>query len=474
MNHQPAVTSWDDAVRNIATALVALAAAPARRAGWDLGAADLDVAVIGRAAVLAGAAVVLADLAPRSRQPDPSGRRDLLAVTDRDPIHALGLLLRDRGRAPTSRRPSELLDAAAPGSPATRTWAAAGRHALIADRIWTSQLRPLDGDQAWHVVEQVAAVTELLALLDPALRQAATKSGRLDITTYLDRCNGLRVVAHEVTSLAAGPARRDSPTAAPSSRLRIRAPEPRRVLTPTDGFTAVAATRRLTAILRDTTTLDPQQVRALATVARDLAVLAAASGATTSSGREATGGETTGAELTPQLGELAACLNQIVLHRHGEASLVERQAPALDHQLRELATYTRHAFSRRAARPDPADATRLAARLPALVAAIGEQARAEVAARRWAVPDRAEHTHLRYVIASPKTGCTPRMLDELDQAGAAARTLTKAAGRPLVDHGRAAQPTSHTHLHAIARFRDQPRRPPHPAAVEDHRLPPTA
>ena len=469
VNQLPVVTSWDDAIRNTATALADLAIASDRRAGWGLRAADLDVAITGRAAILAGAAVVLADLAPRSRHPDPHGRRDLLAMTDRDPVHALGLVLRDRGRAPTSRSPSELLDAAAPGSQATRTWAAAGRHALIADHIWTSQPRPLDGEHAWHVVNQVAALTELVAVLDPALRQAATATGRLDVTAYLDRCDGLRLVAHEVTTLAAAPGHRNTPAPGATSRPGIRAPETRRVLTPTDGPTAVAATRRLTAVLREATTLDPQQVRALATVGRDLAVLAAASGATTSNPGEATGGV-----LSPQLGELAACLNQIVMHRHGEASLVGRQAPALDHQLRELATYTRHAFAGRVSRPDPADATRLAARLPPLVVALGELARAEVAARRWAVPDRGEHPHLRYVIASPKPGCTPRMFDELDQAVAAAQALAQAAVRPLVDHCRAASPTSQAPLRGIARFRDQPRRPPHPAGVEDHRLPPTA
>ena len=463
------MTSWDDAIRNTAAALAALATAPDRRTGWGLRAADLDVAITGRAAVLAGAAVVLAHLAPRSRQPDPYGRRDLLAITDRDPVHALGLVLRDRGRAPASRSPSELLDAAAPGGQATRTWAAAGCHALIADRIWTLQPRHLDGEHAWHVVEQVAALTELVAVLDPALRQAATATGRLDVTAYLDRCDGLRLVAHEVTTLAAAPGQRDTPAPGVASRPGIRAPEPRRVLTPTDGPTAVAATRRLTAILRDTTTLDPQQVRALATVGRDLAVLAAASGATTSNGGEATGGE-----LGPQLGELAVCLNQIVMHRHGEASLVGRQAPALDYQLRELATYTRHAFAGRAPRPDPADATRLAARLPPLVDALGEQARAEVAARRWAVPDRGEHTHLRYVIASPQPGCTPRMFDELDPAVAAAQTLGTAASRPVYRCDRAATPTAQANLSRVVRWSEQRRRPAHPAAVEDSRLPPSA
>lgn len=462
------MTSWDDAIHNAATALADLATAPNRRAGWGLGAADLDVAVTGRATVLAGVAVVLSDLAPRSARPDPYGRRDLLAMTDRDPVHALGLVLRNRGRAPASRSPSELLDAAAPGCQATCSWAAAARHALIADRIWTSQPRPLDGEHAWHVVGQVAALTELVALLDPALRQAATATDRLDVAAYLDRCAGLRLVAHEVTTLAAPPGKRDTPGLGSPSRQGIRSPEPRRVLTPTDGPTAVAATRRLTVLLRDTTTLAPAQVRALATVGRDLAVLAAANGAASS------GGVLTRDELRSQLGEVADRLNQIVVHRHGEASLVGRHAPVLDHQIREIATYTRQAFTGAASRPDPAEATRLAKRLASLVTALGEQARTQVAARRWAVPDRGEHTHLRYAVASSEPGCTPRMLNELDQAVAAAQTLGKAAARPRGRDSWAVAPTAQTHVSRVARRTDFWRRPAHPAGVEDRRLPPSA
>ncbi|WP_156869488.1 hypothetical protein [Sporichthya polymorpha] len=461
-----AVTTWDGAVTATARELAHLLATTSRRTGWGPQEIDIEVALTARAAVLAGAANVLGDLAPRTRQPNRHGRRDLLALADQDPLRALGLVLRDRGRVPPfTRSPSELLDAAAPGAPATRSWAAAGRHALIGDRIWTAQARNLDADHAWHVVRQVTALAELVARLDPMLAHAAKAMANPDALAYLDRTAGLRVVAQEVAGLSSTSGIGAAGGTRDLMHPPIRAAEPARPITPVDGPTAVAATRRLISLVRAAGTIAPHQVRAVAHVSRDLAVLAAAARAPTDDG----------ADLR-RLGELATCLNNVVTGRHGEAALAANPAFALEGQVRELAKYTRDAFANRMPRPHGEDATRIASRLPKLVSALNDQARAQVEARRWAIPDRNQGTDLHYAVASADSaGQAPRMLAELQRSVDAAKTLEEIRSRPVAQPARWARADAALVAEASAVERAGPeRRSALPTVHDRRRLPPSA
>ena len=99
------MTTWDEVALRSAIGLVELAAAQRDSRGGDVAAVDVEVAVTARAAVLAGAAVVLRDLVPAARHRTARGRRDLLALTERHPVRALGVFLQDRGRPRVSQKP---------------------------------------------------------------------------------------------------------------------------------------------------------------------------------------------------------------------------------------------------------------------------------------------------------------------------------------------------------------------------------
>lgn len=499
------MSTWQGATRRIAIALADLAA-PARDPSATVRSQDidLDVALTARAAVLAGVSVVVHDLAPAGRitaeraATDPTDaerlaterpaaartagratssrggtgrgafardRDDLLALTDRDPVRALGLLLSARGRPELGRRPSELLDAATPGSRPTLRWAAAGRHALLADRIWTAAPRHLNGAHAWEVIGEAAALAELIAILDPDLIRLAALVGRPEVPSYLDRTAGLRLLAREVRTLAVDPT--DNALPATGTHAAIRAREPLSAIAPTDGVSAIRATRRLTMLIRCADTLTPDQVRVLATVGRDLAVLAAANGATGPGGMD----------LRRELGEVAIGLNHVVTGRHGEAATVEERQPGLEHQIRRLARYTRDAFAGRAPRPQPADATRLAACLPDLVATLADQANAQVAQRRWALPDRNDRPRLYFAVATTADPHrTPRMTIALNNAAEAADVLRlhTAERRAPVSSLAPATVTLEMQLHSAMRRPTARHRPEHPAAPLHERLPPSA
>jgi hypothetical protein len=167
-------------------------------------------------------------------------------------------------------------------------------------------------------------------------------------------------------------------------------------------------------MVKDSPTLGPQQVRTVATLGRDLSILAATAGAITPSGEPA----------REHLGALATRLQRVVAGRHGEASLIEHRGPALEHQIRELAAYTRAALRGRAPRPATDEASLLAGRLPRLLAVLGQQAWGQVAAKNWAIPDRSERPHAHYAIAAAHhPDHTPRLLLQLDRAIAAADAL---------------------------------------------------
>ncbi|WP_293769476.1 hypothetical protein [Sporichthya sp.] len=455
------MTTWEEIVCGTGLRLSELAHLPGGRDPNVNPRIDLDVAVTARAAVLAGAAVVLQDLSAVPRELPTSGRMDMLAMAERDPVRALAIRLQGRGRPRLTRSPSELLDAAAPGSDVTRRWAAVGRDALWADQMWSAVVRQLDGEHAWHAVREVAALIELVTACDQALRTVVVAASRPDLVAYLDCSIGLRLIAREVRSLADAPTGREpeSPTRA------ISGPEPRRVIAPTDGRSACAAIRRLTTLVKDADVVAPAHVRVVATLGRDLSILAARAGALTADGRP----------LREGLSELVAELHQVVLGRHGEAVMVECHAPALEHQIRELARYTHAALGGRAPLPDNTEASRIAGRVPRLLGVLAEQTRTQVDHRRWAIPDRSQRTCLRYTIATRQDpDRMPRMLTELERAIAAASELR------LRNDSRAV-PGTPTSTRVAATLMENPRgslaplrRPSHPAVPPREHLPPSA
>jgi hypothetical protein len=446
------MTTWDEVVHGIAVRLSELAHLPGgrdRNVGQQI---DVEVAVTARAAVLASAAVVLQDVAVPREQP---ARLDLLAMAERDPVRALAIRLQGRGRPRVTRSPSELLDAAAPGGDLTRRWAAVGRDALTADQMWSALPPQLDGERAWYAVREVAALIELVTACDERLRTVEMQLSHPDLVAYLGCSAGLRLIAREVRSLAEAPTGR-----APGPRTwAINGPEPRRVIVPTDGRSACAALRRLNSLLKDADVLAPAHVRVVATLGRNLSILAAKAGAIDPEGRP----------LREGLGELAAELQQLVMGRHGEAAIVECHAPLLEHQIRELARYTDAALGGRALLPDTAEASRLGARVPRLLGVLAEQTRTQVDSRRWAIPDRSQRTPLRYTIATRQDpDRMPRMLTELERAVAAAGALRFHHDSRTV----LATPTT-----AMQSPRGSPaplQRPSHPAVTPREHLPPSA
>lgn len=374
---------------------------------------DVDVAITARAAVLASAGNVLGHLVPRTRQPGPQGRRAVtVRLLERDPLRALGLILQQRPRPELSRSPSELLDPAVSSGGATALWAAAGRHALLADRAWSASAPPhVAAEDAWRAIEQISAIIEAVALLDADIAQA--HGGRKDIAAVLAAGQGMELVARRVGDLAAHPATyaelKASPTRPRPDASRIesihRAGAP--------GLAAQA--HRLTALLRTASELAPGHVRGAAAVGRDLAILAAPT-ATGSDGRD----------LRAELGDIARNLNAAVTSNHGE-STVRRplRQPALDLAITELGARTRAAFADRTTTViSPAQANALARTLPPLVSCLSAQARAQVAEHRWAVPNRVEGDTLPYTFASATDPAhRPPLFVDLHHARTAARAL---------------------------------------------------
>ena len=237
------------------------------------------------------------------------------------------------------------------------------------------------------------------------------------------------------------------------------------MIVPSDGKSAVAALRRLTTLVKETDALAPHHVRVVATLGRDLSILAAKAGATGPAGDP----------LRDDLAELAVTLNHVVAGRHGEASILECRAPALEHQIRELSRYTRAALGGRAPLPAAADASHLAGRLPRMLTVLADKARAQVELRHWAIPDRSESTHLPYTIATTQDpDRAPRMLAQLDRAIIVADGLPANVCRGPDVATRLNSPSAESVLQGPLRSRAQALRPSHPATPPREHLPPSA
>jgi hypothetical protein len=414
------VTSWDESIHHTAAALAELMTDRGDH-GHRQVAFDLDVAVTARAAVLAGIANVLRDLAPRTMHGAPQGRRPvLLAMAEVDPLRALGQVLRGRARPALDRSPSELLDGSRPVGPTTELWASAGRHALIADQIWSAVPRHLEGEHAWHVVSQIASLAVAIAVLDTELAAAAA-GHRPDVTAVLATTTGLRLAARETRTLTVRPGHGTVASGAPPRPI-IAGPAALTVVSPATAADLPRAAHRLTTILRATDVLTPRQVRATATVARDLCIIAAAS-ATDSHGQD----------LRQELGGIARPLHAVAIGNDGESCLVPTAAPALELQLRELRLCTRSSQANRDAAPEPADATRLAQRIPTLVEALATRTEAQLTDRRWAVPERTERTTLPHAVADVgDPDRRPALVPQLRDAATATAALRERTGVPAL------------------------------------------
>lgn len=375
---------------------------------------DLDVAITARAAVLEHVAVVLGDLAPRTRQPRATnGGRDVpLALVESDPIRALGLVLRRRARPDVERSPSELFDIRRTVDPATADWIAVGHRALLAARSWAGPtVGNLEPATAWHALAEIAALAEAIAVLDRDLRAAAGE--RTDVHPLLASTSGLRLAAREVLAVAAP----DEPPRPGPAELAV-ASQP--VISPAEGIatrnartsTLAKDARRLTVLLDESSELSPHHIRACAQVARNLCVLA---------GRSAT--SFTGADLRQELGEIARALHRVLIRDRGEFAVNPVTVPALEFQLRDLHASTKLAFAGGVAL-EPAEANRVARRIPDLVEILGERTDLQINRGNWMLPDRRDGERLPYAfVERSDPDLTPPMLDQLAAAATGAGVL---------------------------------------------------
>lgn len=375
---------------------------------------ELDVAITARAAVLEHVAVVLGDLAPRTRQPRATnGGRDVpLALVESDPIRALGLVLRRRARPDVERSPSELFDIRRTVDPATADWIAVGHRALLAARSWAGPtVGNLEPATAWHALAEIAALAEAIGVLDADLR--ATAGERADVHPLLASTSGLRLAAREVLALAAPD---EQPRPGPAELAVPTQP----VISPAQGIAAGRArpstlakdTRRLTILLDESTELSPHHIRACAQVARNLCVLAA---------RSAT--SFTGADLRQELGEIARALHGVLIRDRGEFAVNPVTVPALEFQLRDLHASTKLAFAGGVAL-EPSEANRVARRIPDLVEVLGERTDLQIDRGSWMLPDRRDGERLPYAfVERSDPDLVPPMLDHLAEAGVAAGVL---------------------------------------------------
>jgi hypothetical protein len=335
-----------------------------------------------------------------------------LALVESDPIRALGLVLRRRARPDVERSPSELFDIRRTVDPATADWIEVGRRALLATRSWTGPtVGNLEPTNAWHVLAEIAALAEAVAVLDTDL--CATAGERADVHPLLASTSGLRLAAREVLALAAPD---DQPRPGPAELAS--APQP--VISPAEGIAArnvrpstlAKDTCRLTILLDESAELSPHHIRACAQVARNLCVLAA---------RSAT--SFTGADLRQELGAVARALHGVVTRARGEFAVNPVVVPALEFQLRDLHASTRRAFAGGVGL-EPADANRVARRLPDLVEILGERTDIQIERGNWMLPDRRDGERLPYAFAERfEPSLAPPMLGHLAAAAAGAVVL---------------------------------------------------
>lgn len=400
------MTAWDCEIARVADDLTALVARV------ESGPVDLDVALTARAAVLDGVTAVLGDLAPRTRHESSAkgGRHVTLHLLERDPLAALGLVLRRRVRPELDRSPSELLDASLPWNAATGAWASAGRHALLAARAWwTAPPWDLPGDYAWEAVGTVTALAEAIAVLDVDL--AAHNAGaRPEVDRVLAAGAGLRIAARETLNLArAGPAPGPNSAPEPSGRT-VTPPEGMRPMARAWGEATISpGLGRLTVMLADVDSLTPQHVRTCARLGRDLAILTVRDG-----------GPNTPRDI---LGGLARALHFVAHTDRGERAILSASSRALEVQLLDLQQVTRSFLVGGAGTLDRDEAQRVQLRLPALVAALSTTTCEQLDDRRWAVPDRGEGEHLPFALATRPGLHEPGLLQPLNAAASASGAL---------------------------------------------------
>jgi hypothetical protein len=447
------VTTWDHEIARVAGDLTALVARAQR------GVVDLDVAVTARAAVLDGAAAVLGDVVPRTRHESSTTRTRHVTLhqLERDPLGALGFVLRRRVRPELERSPSELLDASGPWNAATTAWASAGRHALLAARAWwRSPCRELSGEQAWEAVGTVAAIAEAIAVLDVDLADR-NAGGRPEIDRILASGAGLRIAARETLSLA-----RSGPDPGP-----VSAPEPAvRVVTPAEAMCPVArggaaissGLGRLTGMLKDADSLTPQHVRTCARLGRDLAVMTVRDG-----------GPGAHREV---LGDLARALHCVAHSDRGERAILPSSCRALEVQLLDLHQATRALLGRPAGAMDASEADRVQQRLPVLVAALSVTTEQQVAEGRWAVPARNEGDHFPFTMAARTGPCEPAILQPMRQATTAAEALSDRS--TVISGDRIRAHLAQAALDRRLREFDFVQRPVHPARPTSTRPAPIA
>jgi hypothetical protein len=420
---------------------------------------DVDVAIAARAAVLDTVAGVFGDIVPWYRDLRASREPPGIDLAEPDPVRAFALVLRRRGRVQLDRSPSQLLERGLHGDTIAAAWATTGLHAILARRAWPDgTAATLDGRHCWRAVAQAAALVEAVAVLDTDLTAAALH--RPDLAAAIATSAGLRVSAHEVHALATHAAPEHPAT-------------PRRDATGTDGSAPRRLKRgradrqpdlsravgQLTSMIDRTEFLTPDQVRGCAQVARNLALLAAGEAV-----------DPDGQPVRAQLGALARTLHAVATEPRAEAALISAARPnTLDLHLRELNRDSRAVLSARqttTAYPDLA--TRVARRLPGVVASLDRKAGSQVDARRWAVVDRREGEHLLYAIASLRDpGREPPLLRRLRNAAEAATAVGELVNPPNRDLLQLAGPREHapwTALrHAMADRLPAPRPPAHPA-----------
>jgi hypothetical protein len=214
---------------------------------------ELDLALIGRAAVLDLLGTVHRDLT------GIKPRRGRLTAADiqAHPVAALAAVLQHHPRPRPDRAPSEALTQAVL-SPPGQAWRDVARHGILADHAWTTG-PPMtrDGEQAWAGIADVAAIAAVLVDLDADLAQAAARlPGRRTVADALAQgaSAGLALAARETAALAAaGPLPPQGAQPTPSgNRVVVRAMDPR---------TVVAAQHQLSALLRTAEHLHPERLQ---------------------------------------------------------------------------------------------------------------------------------------------------------------------------------------------------------------------
>lgn len=425
------------------------------RASTTLTRRELDVALAARSETLGMLRTVLSDSVGISREATGINQWSSFGAGSRRSVeeleaHPVAMLSRTLATHP-ALRPQDALSDVLAGRPdstgdvsPTESWAKVARHALLASHDWSTDRPQLNREQEWSAVADVAALAQVITVLDRHLYTAAQANREVDpgVVEALETSvrSGLRSASIQAAALAAAGPLPDWGKPTPQ-------PPPTRMLLVNSPNDAVHAQSRLAAQIDAAKDINPQTVMLLASGQARILGAAAAAMASTDPQRAARA-----TSLARQLKTSSAS------PQHQLAALVPDDPRPLA-QTREILQQVTRSAGSNSSTNDRAALAAVVDRSPTVIRALATHAEQSLRSGRWLMVDpearRAKDPLWRQ---ATRDDPEPRLCVSLSAAAAVATTIPVAA--PAVPP--AVAPPPRQTLSGVLDL-DRPTRPQRPA-----------